>query len=135
MSQNRRRETDRARYWRRLIAAWHKSGLTQVDYCRERGINAGTFAWWKRRLMAKAAGSEKGRSPGRRRRGVHSERFVEVCGPDSNTMSAPISMTPASPARLPVCEIVLTRGRSIRLFGALDPASVSRLITAVETAC
>ncbi len=135
MPQNRRGQTERARHWQRLIAAWQKSGLSQVDYCRERGINAGTFAWWKRRLMAKASGGEKRRWPRQRRGAAKTGQFVEVCLPGSKTMSAPISMTPTSPANSPICEIVLARGRSIRLFGALDPSSVSRLITAVESAC
>jgi hypothetical protein len=135
MSQRRRSETDRARHWRRLIAAWQRSGLSQVDYCRERGINAGTFAWWKRRLTAEAAGGAKRGFPHRRRVAAKTGQFVEVCVPDSKTISAPISMTPANSATEPVCEIILARGRSIRLFGALDPASVSRLITVVESAC
>ena len=112
--------TDRARHWQAVVRKQERSGLTQVAYCREQGINPGTFAWWKRQLAARADGSEKHGSPGRRRRGSKTERFVEVRLPSAAT---------------PACEIVLARGRTIRLFGSLDPASVTRLITAVESAC
>ena len=30
--------------WRRHIEAWQSSGLSQAEYCRQNGINVGTFA-------------------------------------------------------------------------------------------
>ena len=102
------------------MRAQERSGFTQAAFCRQRQVNPGTFAWWKRQLTARADGDETQESPGRRRRGSKTERFVEVQFPTAAT---------------PVCEIVLARGRTIRLFGALDPVSVARLITAVESAC
>ena len=38
--------TERGRYWQELIEACGKSGQTQAEFCRRRGINSGTFAWW-----------------------------------------------------------------------------------------
>ena len=46
--------TERARYWRRQLDRWERSGLSEVAYCRRGGINAVTFAWWKRKLGATA---------------------------------------------------------------------------------
>jgi hypothetical protein len=112
--------TERAKYWRGLLREHARSGLTQAAFCRHRQVNPGTFAWWKRQLTARSDGGETHGSPGRRRRGSKTERFVELRLPSAAT---------------PVCEIVLARGRTIRLFGSLDLASVARLITAVESAC
>ena len=74
MSQIRRGETKRARYWADQLASWERSGLSQAEFCRQRGLNGGTFAWWKRQLQ-KAAG----KLPNRRGRPAKaSGRFVEV---------------------------------------------------------
>ncbi len=56
--------SDRAKYWQGLIAAWERSGLTQAEFCRRRGVKPVSFAWWKRKL-----GGTKGRAakPARRR--------------------------------------------------------------------
>jgi hypothetical protein len=74
-----------------------------------------TFAWWKRQL-AKAAGvgpKRRGRPP------KASSRFVEV-------RLAGVSSTATY-------EVVLARGRSIRVPARFDPQTLSHLITAVES--
>ena len=107
--------TDRARYWSDLVAAWSQSGLSQAEFCRHRSVNGGTFVWWKRQL-ANAAGigpKRRGRPP------KASSRFVEVrlAGVSSTT----------------TYEVVLARGRSIRVPAQFDPQTLSQLITAVES--
>lgn len=42
--------SERSNYWARLLGAWEKSGLSQAEFCRRRGVKAVTFAWWKRKL-------------------------------------------------------------------------------------
>jgi hypothetical protein len=97
-----------------LVAAWGQSGLSQVEFCRQEGINGGTFAWWKRRLEQRAGelSKRRGRPP------KTSGRFVEVrlTGTSSTTY-----------------EVVLGRGRSIRVASQFDPQVLSRLISAVES--
>ena len=58
--------TERARYWAAQLAAWERSGLTQAEYCRRRGIKAVNFAWWKRQLLGPSR--ERHRQPGKRTR-------------------------------------------------------------------
>lgn len=107
--------SERAKYWSDLVAAWSQSGLSQAEFCRRRGVNGGTFVWWKRRLQGPAADVRKrrGRPP------KTSGRFVEV------------RLTGAS--YLPGYEVVLTHGRSIRVPSQFDPQILSRLIAAVES--
>ncbi len=105
--------TERASYWSGLVKSWEGSGLSQAEFCRRRGINGGTFAWWKRQLQ-RASGEVTRR---RGRPGEVAGRFVEV------------RLTGASSAY----EVVLARGRSIRLPSQFDPQILSRLIATVES--
>lgn len=107
--------SDRARYWAGLVAAWERSGLSQAAFCRRRGVNGGTFAWWKGRLRD---GARDERAAERGPRKV-SERFVEVQLPGLTAM--------------PAYEIVLAHGRSIRIGVPFDPEVLSRLIAVVES--
>ncbi len=42
--------TERARFWSRLLAEWERSGLSQAEFARRRGVQAVSFSWWKRKL-------------------------------------------------------------------------------------
>ncbi len=115
--------SDRARYWRRLVAAWEKSGLSQAEFCRRRKVKAVNFGWWKRKLESisqshpgpsRSGSNRKGSSPKSAR-----PRFVELRTTD----------TVAAPAY----EVVLRGGRVIRLPQGFDPAVVAQLVVAVES--
>jgi transposase-like protein len=107
--------SERAKYWSDLVAAWSQSGLSQAEFCRRRGINGGTFVWWKRQLQKPAGDGPKrrGRPP------KASSRFVEVRLTGTSSIST--------------YEVVLARGRSIRVPSQFDPQILSRLIAAVES--
>jgi hypothetical protein len=120
MSPSRRSPSKRAAYWQDLVDQWSRSGQTQAAFCRERGITYSSFLWWKRQLAPALGGDGALRgSRGRRGRVKKANSFVEV---------------QLSPARASY-EVVLARGRVLRIYGPFDSESVSRLITAVETAC
>ncbi|WP_432741458.1 IS66 family insertion sequence element accessory protein TnpB [Methylobacter sp. G7] len=38
--------------WRHHVNAWHQSGLSQADYCRQQDINPKTFSRWTRHELA-----------------------------------------------------------------------------------
>ena len=124
--------TERARYWRRQLDRWERSDLSQVAYCRRGGINAVTFAWWKRKLRA-AAGSnqQRGRSVKRAasRKRAHS-------GPGgSNTSDAKFVEVDVSNLPAAAYEVVLSRDVVIRLPADFDPDKASQLIAVVKAAC
>ena len=104
--------TERAKHWSGLLEAWAGSGLSQAEFCRRRGVNGMTFAWWKRQLRRECEGSAKGPS-------AESRRFVEVRLTSANQSSS--------------YEVVLAHGRSIRVPLGFDAESLSRLIAAVES--
>ena len=127
--------SDRAKYWRRLVAAWEKSSLTQAEFCRRRGVKAVTFAWWKRKLNTRT-------NPGRRRRERRSASrgrggqagFVEVALP-GGVLASPSSTAVPTLAASWGYEVVLPGGRLIRLPGDFDPDKVSQLLRVVGSAC
>lgn len=126
--------SDRAKYWARLVASWRKSGLTQAEFCRRRGVKAVTFAWWKRKLRggAEQAGQRRSRSTTTRRR--PESRFTEVIWPGRLLAGGP-PVAATSDARSGAYEIVLPHGLVIRLPGDFDPERVSQLIGLVAPGC
>lgn len=98
-------------HWRAVVRECRRSGLTIAEFCRRRGINAGTFAWWKQEL--------KRRDHLRRR--TTRARFVpvRVVGPTSA----------ASPADL---EIELRNGRRLRVCSDVDAGVLRRVLDVLE---
>jgi len=121
--------TERARYWKGLLTEWDRSGLSQAEFTRRRGVSAVTFSWWKRKLRETA---EPARRRARHQAGgpqPHREAdFVEVVWP-----STPSASGSALPAISSGFEIALANGRVIRLPQAFDPAVVAQLVAAVES--
>lgn len=46
-------------YWRKQVASWEHSGLTQVAYCAQQGLRVKTFGRWRNKLLARAEPSGK----------------------------------------------------------------------------
>lgn len=113
---------ERARYWRRWLSRWERSGLTQTEFCRRRGLKLANFAWWKRKLTAQAGPS---RSRGKPAMAV---KFVEV------DLSAGQASGDAAVRSALGYEVVLSGGRVVRVPAEFDTLTVSRLIVAVESA-
>lgn len=108
----------RAAYWRGMIAAWGRSGLSQAEYCRRQRIQAVTFSWWKRRLSQSGAGAGDRRQDRFRSAAVRAG-FVEVRVPQVTRAAY---------------EVVLSGGRMVRVPGDFDAQVLGRLIAAVEAA-
>ncbi|MGB9626174.1 MAG: IS66 family insertion sequence element accessory protein TnpA, partial [Phycisphaerae bacterium] len=118
-------EPSRRGHWRGLMAEWSASGQTQAAFCRARGLNPGTFAWWRRRLRTDERASAGARARRGRRPGEPGE-FVEV------RLAGVRAVEPTGPSA-GAYEVVLSCGRSIRVPWPFDPQALSRLIAAVES--
>ncbi len=112
---------ERARYWQRHLDRWERSGLSQAAFCRQHGLKAVTFGWWKRKLAT-------GRTH-IRRRGAAAGRASSVA---RRTDFVEVTMTSAGMAAY---EVVLSRGVVLRLPADFDPDRVSQLIAVVKAAC
>jgi hypothetical protein len=123
--------SDRARYWSELLRAWERSGLSQAEFCRRRGLKAVSFSWWKRQLgMARRPTHRGARSQTGGSRPGPRAKFVEVTWPTApSVLSSALDASTGSFGY----EVVLTSGRVLRLPLAFAADQVSRLITAVES--
>ena len=107
-----KKKTSRAVYWQEHISQWSESGLTQAEYCRRNKISAAAFHWWKGQFRKKSKAQKKPST---------SMQFVEVHG--------------VPPASGETYEVVLSRGRAIRVGSDFDSGVLKRLIAAVESSC
>jgi hypothetical protein len=123
---------DRAAYWRRLLAEWERSGLSQAEFCRRRGIKAVNLAWWKRRLK----GTDDAGSGRRVRRPRRAGRngFVEVALSRGSASVSALHSPPSVPAS-DRYELVLPGGVGLRLPEDFDPERVARLVRELVAAC
>lgn len=45
-------------FWRKALARYKASGLSQVDFCKQENLNPGKFSWWKREIKLRDAESK-----------------------------------------------------------------------------
>lgn len=97
--------------WRALIAECAESGMTQVAFCKERGVSVCTFRDWKHRLY-----------PGQRsRRGRSKAPFVPVVVDGGPPVAAHAGIT-----------IEWRHGRLLRVPSELPAGRVAELVHALE---
>jgi hypothetical protein len=108
-----KKKTSRAIYWQEHISQWSESGLTQAEYCRRNKLSAAAFNWWKGQLRRK---SKAQKNPSTLM------QFVEVHG-----------VPPVSVRSGETYEVILSRGRAIRVGRDFDSDVLKRLIAAVES--
>lgn len=109
--------SERAAYWQRLLGEWERSGLSQAEFCRRRGLKAVNLAWWKRRLRGSPGASRAGHQ--RATQSAGRPAFVELA-------------LPSQPVRGGWgYELVLASGACLRLPGDFDPERVVALVRAL----
>jgi hypothetical protein len=109
-----------------VIEACRRSGLSQAEFCRRRGIPPGTLGFWKHTLThearaAKAPAGGRGTPP----------TFVPVhvvAHPAAVTVVAP---GPASPASGTI-EVVLGGDRCVRVHDRVDVDWLAQVLRTVE---
>jgi len=120
------KNTSRRPFWEKHLRAWAQSGLTQADYCRQHQLSAPAFGWWKRQLQGKPRSRK--RPPAAKQsepRDKTPVRFVEVQRrSDVDAADSPV-----------VYDVLLCRGRAIRVGHEFDPEVLKRLIATVEASC
>jgi len=121
-----KKKTNRRPFWQEHLRAWSESGLTQADYCRKHEVSAAAFAWWKRQLQGKPRSAKKSPDTEQGQRGRQTPaQFIEV-------QHAPSSSTNGGSG---IYEVLLSRGRAIRVDRTFDPEVLQRLIVTVESSC
>ena len=96
--------------WRRMTAAWERSGQTARGFCRRRRINEHTFYGWRRTLR---------------------ERDAERSSPAAAAF-APVDVLPAPGAETPI-EVVVGDA-VVRVAAGVDAATLRAVLAAVRAA-
>ncbi|QRN96995.1 transposase [Archangium violaceum] len=98
-----------------VLEACEASGLSVAEFARRHGLGAQRLRWWKKRRAEETGPSLS---------------FVPVRV--AATPSREAREAPAGPASM---EVVLDRGRRIRVEPGFDAGEVARLVRALEEAC
>ena len=125
--------TSRRAHWRTVLEECQRSGLSQAEFCRRRGIPSGTFAFWKHTLRPEMLAGPRRRSRVRRPAAAV-PAFV------------PIRVIPAPPARPALLstvapsepgeiEIVFATDHVVRVRGRVEVAWLAQLVRALAASC
>jgi hypothetical protein len=111
--------------WRRTLAQWRESGLSQAAFCREHGLPVATLRWWKRELGRRDA-VKAGRRTARPRSSASHGGEVGF---------APVRVVGAL-GDIPVAhgglEVVLVGGRRVRVGSGVDRELLSMVVSVLE---
>lgn len=109
--------------WVKRVERWLDSGLTAKEFAAEIGVNPNTLASWRWRLRREGAGRPE---PGDA--GTAALPFVELIAATAGA-EAP---TAAAPEEVEPLELVLAKGRRLRIPVRFDPGTLQRVLTALE---
>jgi transposase len=110
MSTTSPRRESQEQYWRAILRRWHSSGLSVRAFCEEHGLAVPTFYAWRRTLA---------------------ERETAACFVPVRVIPEPVPRTMAvgPPSNL---ELVLGRGRVLRVAPGFDEPTLRRLLALLE---
>lgn len=104
--------------WQKRVDRWRSSGLTAKEFAAEMGLNAGTLQFWSCKLKQ---GDRRAATPRASRASVPVvSSFLEV---------APVAIRDVD-LRF---EVELANGRRLRVPSTVDPATLQKLVAALET--
>jgi hypothetical protein len=121
------RSRPRRAYWRALIAECRRSGLSQAEFCRRRGILPGTFGFWKHTLAGEARGSNSVVVSA----GATAPAFVPV-RVVGRRQASDEGVAEAAPVASGAIEIVLVGHRRVRVRGQVDTQWLGQVLRTVE---
>ena len=55
MKRTSRQDNAKGLFWRTVLARFAESGLTQAAFCKQEGLHASAFSWWKRTIAEREA--------------------------------------------------------------------------------
>jgi hypothetical protein len=118
-----RRSIEREKVWRKTLEDWQASGLTQADFCREKGLKENSFSSWKKVLE-------------KRDREKELKAVSRTKVPTQKSAIAPMTFLSLAEATQPPksknVQVVLPNGVVFVMPAELAIANLSRLIAAVE---
>jgi transposase-like protein len=117
MSRSGYRDPDKEQRWRKRLDQWRRSGLTVREFCLDHGLRQHAFYWWRRQIARR----DRERSP-------------------SATAAAPlfvplrVANDPSPPTAAAAPEVVMSRGRVVRVPPGFDAACLRQVLAVLEAA-
>jgi len=118
--------TPRREYWRALVEEHRRSGVSLAEFCRKRGIPRGSLSCWKHKLSRE------------RKTGT-----AAATSTPTRPVFVPVRIAPPRPPARAAdpggqvwgdgeLDIVLGRGRLVRVRGPVDVQWLGRVVQALE---
>lgn len=112
----------REEHWRRVLARQRQSGLTKRNFSRREEISESALAWWGRELARR----DGAHAPARKRKTRRKTRAARPA-------FVPVHVIQALPAATASAIEVVTRGgHVVRLRPDFDPATLRKVVAALE---
>ncbi len=111
------RSGSKERHWRQVIDRWRSSGLSVRAYCQAHRITEQSFYWWRRELSRR--GQSQPPTPD-----CSQPQFLPVCVVTDAVAPSNTEDT--------VIEVVLARGRCLRVRAGFDRTTLVRLLEVLE---
>lgn len=104
-------DDQKARHWERTIQEATRSGLSILEFCRQRGLQKSQFYWWRRRLRAKRPQRMVGRQ---------------------NKRQASFALVSDKPEMMDAgIELLLGDGRRLRIGKGVDETTLRAVLSAM----
>jgi hypothetical protein len=104
-------DDEKARHWERTIHEATRSGISILEFCRQRGLQKSQFYWWRRRLKAR--------------------RPRRILG-KQNKRQASFALISDKPGMMDAgIELVLEGGRRLRISKGVDETTLRTVLAAM----
>ena len=122
---NKRRDVEKARFWRRTISAQRGSGLSVRAFCARERLSEPSFYVWRRTLAQRAGATMPKRAATRRSRRTTTPAFVSLVAGGAAPLRA--GLVGADTA----LELVHPRGHVLRIGPGCDRTTLSMVLSAL----
>ncbi len=133
-----RKNEEKRKYWRAVLARHACSGLSIAKFCRSEGVSEASFYSWKRVLGTSRTKARKpGRFPKPQRSEAHPENTVRnplsrrVRHSENSPSFVPVRITEAHRGRAAI-RVTWPNGPSVRIPTATDPTEVENVLRLVD---
>jgi len=125
MAGGRNRNPGKERFWRRMVREWRRSGLCVRAFCARHGLSEPSFYAWRRIVAERDQESAQVRAKPER---------DGVCraAPAGDDAPVFVPLRVIDVATQVALEVVLERGRAVRVLRGFDPDTLRQLLAVLE---
>ena len=125
MAGRRNRDRGKERFWRRALRQWRRSGLSVRAFCVEHGVTEASFYAWRRIVAQRDQESAPVHAKPKRDRVRHAT-------PANDDVPVFVPLRVIDVATQAAFEVVLERGRVVRVLRGFDTETLRQLLAVLE---